>query len=295
MARRLSCPEPVCYRSDGNMADREVMRDGGFAAIVATARLAWPTVDLDEQVFAAYLAARLPAARDGEHALAQMHCSDLYLACACAAGDPHALVAFEATCLAVADRPLLRLGIDAEVVTEVKQRLRRALFVADGGPAKITKFMGRGELRRWIQVLAVREAMTMFRQAGPRAAVDDDGLNDIASPADDPEVAYLKREYRGQFRIAFGEALRKLPDRQRLLLRQHFVDGLTIIEVARLHRVHRVTMARWLDQARAAVLAATRASLAERLDIADAELDSLMGLIRSQLDVSLGALRRRKR
>jgi RNA polymerase sigma-70 factor (ECF subfamily) len=269
--------------------------DGVLAEVVAAARAAWPGIDLPNQVVASYLTERIPDGVDAERALAGMHTSDLYLACGCVLGDATAVSAFERHCLSIIDRTLPRQGFGDDVIAEVKQRMRLMLLVADDGPPGIADFEGRGELRRWVSVMAMREALGMARQRRRHAELDSDMLDESPLASDDAELAYLKRVYRHEFRIAFGEALQKLSDKDRLLLKQQFLDRLEVNEIARLHRVHRATLARWLDRARAAVLSNTRASLMRRLEVPPAELDSIVRLINSQLEVTLRLLLRHQK
>lgn len=263
--------------------------------VLAAARAAWPTIDVATDRFAAYLADRLPAGSDALAALDRMKTSDLYLACACAHGDANALEALERHYLSAVDRALPRLGVDADTVSEVKQRLRRVLLVPDAGPPRITAFAGRGDLRRWIRVLAVREALTMARHARRHVTVDEDRLVELVAAGASPELEHFKRLYRREFEAAFRDAVQALSDRDRTLVRQHFLDGLSILHLARLHRVHRVTVARWLDNAREALLAATRAHMIDRLDVPPAELESILRLVLSTLEINLRPLFRRRR
>src|SRR5262249_749664 len=84
-----------------------------MASIVAAAPAAWPAIDLAAERFVRYLTDRLPQGTEFETALRGIHTSDLYLACACVEGNAEALAAFERHCLAVIDRALPRLGLDA--------------------------------------------------------------------------------------------------------------------------------------------------------------------------------------
>jgi RNA polymerase sigma-70 factor (ECF subfamily) len=70
----------------------------------------------------------------------------------------------------------------------------------------------------------------------------------------------------------------------------HFVDGLTIDEIGALYQVHRATAARWISGARNTLLADTRARLTARLALTPSQFDSLMRLVRSELDLSLQRL-----
>lgn len=87
-------------------------------------------------------------------------------------------------------------------------------------------------------------------------------------------------------RESFRTALRALSSRDRSLLRYQLIDGLTLPELAALHGVSRATIARHLAAARRAVLDRTRAELAARLGADLADVDSVIRLVRSRLDIS---------
>lgn len=254
------------------------------AAAIADARVAWPAIEVSADAFNAYLAEHLPGTDD----LAALHVADLFLACGCAHGDAAAIAAFDAQCLSVVDRALPKLGLDAATIDEVKQRLRRSLLVPEHGPPRIVGFAGRGALRSWVRVLAVHEAWGMLRTT--RAHVDEDRLVDLASAGASPELEYLKRMYRQNFERAFRGAIQALSARERTLLRQHFLDGVGINELAVLYRVHRATIGRWIENAREAVLATTRQRLMDSLDVPRAEIESILRLVLSRIDMNLRPL-----
>src|SRR5687768_9301253 len=134
-------------------------RPGIVGEFLDEARSAWPEVDVPASIFASYVRARVPAGERPDVHVRRMRISDLYLACACARGDARAMELFERRCLSVVDAVLSRMvGVSAEMVDEVKQQLRRRLLVAEHGPPGIVQFSGKGELRRWLKVLAVRQA-----------------------------------------------------------------------------------------------------------------------------------------
>ena len=260
---------------------------------VAEARAVWPAIDLAAECFVAYLAERLPDDAEPTAALRALHTSDLYLACACTHGDPAALAAFDEHCLTIVDCALARLGLDADTIGEVKQRLRRALLVPEGRPARLVGYAGRGALRSWVRVLAVHEASAMLRVTRAQLAADD-RLADLASAGAPPDLEYLRRTYRREFERAFRAAIQTLPPRDRTLLRQHFLDGVHINQLGALYRVHRATIGRWLERARAQVLAATRAHLMEHLDVPRGEIESILRLVLSQLDLDVRPLLARR-
>jgi RNA polymerase sigma-70 factor (ECF subfamily) len=258
--------------------------------IFGSAQRAWPTIALPPEVFVSYLGDRLPPHVPPALALRQLHTADLFIACACTRDDAHAHAAFEDCCLGRLDGALLKFGLSADAVAEIKQRVRIRVLCADSRRAEIADFSGRGDLRGWLRVMALREAMRHQRHARRETPLDDTALLESFVAHDNPELHHMKGLYRKEFKLAFEAAVRALPDREQILLRQHYVDALTIDELGGLYRVHRSTAARLLERVRTHVLAATRARLMSELHVEADELDSIMHMIGSQLDVSFRAL-----
>jgi RNA polymerase sigma-70 factor (ECF subfamily) len=265
----------------------------GLAEAWRSARAAWPSVQLGAEAFIAHLARHLPAHAVATDGLMQINVADLYLACACAAGDVQAIEAFERHCLGGVNRALARLGFDADTVSEVKQLIRCRVLLGDRGPPRILEFSGRGALRAWVRVIAVREALRMTRRSDREIEIDD--IDKLQAFVTATGLEHEKQSYRHAFREALDRALRALPSRDRVMLRQHVLDGMTIDQLGALYRMHRTTAARALERARRFLLAATRAHMRVELDVSSTELDSILRLIRSCLDVSLRGLRRRHR
>jgi RNA polymerase sigma-70 factor (ECF subfamily) len=249
---------------------------------LSAGRAAWPGVPLDAERFNAWLAERSPGDAPAPHA------TDLYLACACAEGAAEALAAFEAHFGPGIDAALARMRLDAATIDDIRQLVRQKLFVAPA-PA-IRDYRGVGELGAWVRVVTVRTALNHLRDQRGELPLDEGMLLAMIVPGNDPELELMKRAYRDQFRAAFGEAVAALPARSRLLLSMHFIDGLPIERIGAVHRVHRTTASRWLADAQASLLAATRAGLMTRLHIGRAELDSIMRLIQSNLELNLDSL-----
>jgi RNA polymerase sigma-70 factor (ECF subfamily) len=86
---------------------------------------------------------------------------------------------------------------------------------------------------------------------------------------------------------AIRAALEALEDRPRSLLRWSLVKGWSIDRIAELYEVHRATAARWLSAARDALGEQIRKEVAARLSIPLDEVDSIVRLVQSQIDVSL--------
>jgi RNA polymerase sigma-70 factor (ECF subfamily) len=100
----------------------------------------------------------------------------------------------------------------------------------------------------------------------------------------------MKQLYRKAFRDAFGAALATMDPREKVMLRQHFVDGLTIDELGPLYAVHRATAARWITAAKATLMERTRREFMTRARLSPREMASVMRLVQSRLEVTLARL-----
>src|SRR5262249_41544036 len=90
--------------------------------------------------------------------------------------------------------------------------------------------------------------------------------------------------YRAEFEAAFGQAIGQLSFRQRNIVRYMLREGLSVEKIAVLYGVHAATARRWVAAAREALLDAVRAALQKRLGVTATELESILRLVRSELD-----------
>jgi RNA polymerase sigma-70 factor (ECF subfamily) len=246
---------------------------------VGVARAAWPDLDVPDEEFRAYLAAR---AEPGS----SQSVADLYLACACVRGDTEALATFEDLCIAGLAAALVRHDLPRDIVEDAVQNVRQKLLCPPPGTAsKIADYRGAGGIAGWVKVIAMREALQIVRKRGPVAS--DDRLVDVPLDAKSPELEHFRRVYAEEFREALLGALAELSRRDRNLLRHKYVYKLNIDQIGAIYQVHRVTASRWEARAREALLASTRRRMMKRLKVTADELDSIMRIIQSQLDVSL--------
>ena len=222
-----------------------------------------------------------------------MHCSDLYLACGCAAGLPAAIAIFDSEILGEVAPALRRMGLSADRIDDVLQVMRAKLLIADGQRSRpaITSYAGRGSLVGWVRIAARRAAVSMGRNKDEQRQSHEErgGLERIAHPSD-IEMEYLKTRYQSEFKRAVEDALSMLEARQLNTLRFHYIDGLSIDRIGALLQVHRATAARWIRSAAEAVRIEVRRLLRERLGLSAGEVDSLAGLLQSQLHVSISRL-----
>jgi RNA polymerase sigma-70 factor, ECF subfamily len=255
---------------------------------IADAHDAWPDIALDEPAFVAGVAARLAADATLDQASA-VHAADLWIATACAAGDPVALARFEERYMAPLGAVLASTRLAPDEVDEVKQELRRKLLVADGEPPRIADYSGRADLRTWVRTAAIRTSIDLMRRRRD-LPVEAEELAVLPALAGDPELAHLKERYRDELRTAIGEAIAQLPPRDRLLLKYHYIDNLGIDRIGAIYNVHRATAARWLGAAREALAERAHRLLGARLGVTTSELRSIARLVESQLDLSIRRL-----
>jgi RNA polymerase sigma-70 factor (ECF subfamily) len=248
-------------------------------------RTAVPELAVDPAVFAAYVAARKPLELAPADWHASAHLEDLYVACACAIGVPDAVRVFHARYGAEIERAFR--NTDRRGLDDAKQIVDQRLFT--GAAPKIASYNGRGPLRRWLRVVAGRVLLEVVARREPLA--DDWELAALPATGDDPRLGFVKATYRAEYKRAFADALAQLPDRDRTVLAQYHVDGLTIDELGALYAVHRVTASRWVARAEDELRRRLLAMLRDRLRLSPDDLHSVTRLVRSQLTLSFARLR----
>jgi RNA polymerase sigma-70 factor (ECF subfamily) len=267
--------------------------ESALAALCARGRAAHPTVGVSDLDFVRHLArCGASVAAGGASTAAE----DLFLACAAVAGERGAVDKLRAehrqgisTYLRAIDK--LELTVD-----EVEQRLWEALLVGSGGaPPKLLAFSGRGSLAGFVGILAQRIALDGGRQRGAEARAKAKMAAEVNAVAGDAELAFIKLRYKDGFEQSIRDALGTLDDRERMILRMHTIDGVTLDRIAKVYGVSQPTISRWLADARARVFAQTRRLLRERLKVSEAEFDSIADLVVSQIDVSVSHILRPQR
>lgn len=212
---------------------------------------------------------------------------DMVLVFACLRGDAQALSAFDARFLALLPSQLTRAGFSSEVAEEARLRVAEKLLVPSPGEApRLGTFSGKSPLASWLRVVALREAMRVQRQATPGVDVDDLAL-ELEAAGEDPELSLFKKKFRSEFAEAFRAAIEEMEAQQRLILRQYFIDDLSIDQLAAIHHVHRATSARWVAHSRAELVRLVKRRLQSTLRIEASEVSQLVRAVRSGFDLSL--------
>ncbi|MGE0548721.1 MAG: sigma-70 family RNA polymerase sigma factor [Kofleriaceae bacterium] len=252
---------------------------------VTVGRARWPEVLVEPRALAAHLV-RIGIDPTHDHNYA----SDLYLACACAAGDQAALVTFDRELVPIIRTAARRIDSAQDFIDEVTQAARERLLVsAQPGESRISEYAGKGSLQAWVRIAAMRIAMNMLRSRRKTVLVDETSFFDVVAPGTTDRSTASARYAEicaDAVRAAFGV----LSVRERNLLRMHHLHGLTVDELAPTFRVHRATVARWISQAREHLLAETRDKVAAQLGAAPEEVESILRSLAGQIDVTVSRL-----
>jgi RNA polymerase sigma-70 factor (ECF subfamily) len=257
-----------------------------LADAVADAHKRWPALNAGDLDFVRYVAER--TAPSGDEPALPLHCADLYLAMACGSGDADATRYFDVEVMARLDPVIQQLGLSRGDLDEVKQEVRCRLLVGTGDrPPRITSYQGSGALLQWARAVAARQGLTVLRGRRPHHTPVDD---DILDSSDDPHLLSMKEKYRAEFREAFLQAVAELDKKDRKVLHSLVIDELSVGQIAEAHGIHRVTASRWIGKIRQTLLHSTRRRLRAQLRLSLGELDSVMHLIESRLEVSLAGV-----
>lgn len=219
---------------------------------------------------------------------APRHPEDLALAQAWGRHEPQALSRFDQEYRPRLREALLRRGVQRAVADEALQHLSEKLFVPGAdGKTKIADYGGRGPLEAWLRTAALRLALNVIRTDEGGGQSDGEALEALAAGSAAPELDYVRAEYRDEFRSAFQTALASLGTRERMMLKLNALEGMSNGQIARVYQVDRSTVKRWLAAARDQLLRITQEELAKKLGAHTGEVLSLVGDLRSAVDLSL--------
>jgi RNA polymerase sigma-70 factor (ECF subfamily) len=223
--------------------------------------------------------------------LERCHLAELALAQAASLGHAPAIARLEREHRGVIDAMCWRFAGPQHSVADLRQILREKLFVAPPGERpRLADYAGQGQLASWLRVTAVRIFVDLGRRKDRvREAPTADGAPVMPDPGD-LSLEVIKAEYRAAVGQAMRDAVASLELADRHLLHQHYVAGLSIDQLGVALGIHRATAARRVVRAREALVGATRALLSIRLRLVHDELDEVIGMVLSRLDVSIPRL-----
>jgi RNA polymerase sigma-70 factor (ECF subfamily) len=259
--------------------------EAAFAEALTGGRARWPEIVLPGHELAARVVRlAIPTAALREHG------PDLFLATACTLGDSAAIVAFEREHLSQVDSYVARFALPPAMLDEVRQLVRIRLLV--DRPARIAGYRATGPLGGWVRVAAIRIALDQLASAGKRR-LDETVLAERFSRFASPETEVLSARYRPVLQAALEQGIAALGQRDRALLRFHYVEGLNVEALGAIYHVHRATVARWLADIRRGLLGAMRDRVATVLQVSDSEFHSLVALMQKEMPLSVGSVLRK--
>jgi RNA polymerase sigma-70 factor (ECF subfamily) len=176
---------------------------------------------------------------------------------------------------------------------DARQMVREKLFVAVPGERPlIARYGGRGDLRAWFRVVATRLMLNAVTR-GPkeRTGTDEDiALVEQVDDQESPDLAHMRELYDAEMREIFPKAVATLSIRERVLLRQRYLDGLSVEKLSRLHGVHVATTRRQLAAARESLQGTIARMLGARLRARPEELESVLRLLRTRFRITASRL-----
>jgi RNA polymerase sigma-70 factor, ECF subfamily len=254
----------------------------------------WPAFAVPDEVFLQHLGRCLAGeGPDFVAALEKLEVADVYFCCACLQGIPAALTQLEQTHLASISAFIGHFDRSPAFVDDVASAVREKLLVNQGGNQagpRLAHYLGQGPLHSWIAVVSQRTALDQLRQQKRIVPMDDSALESHLSNSSDPDMALVKARLRGQFEDALRAALARLTVRERTAFRLTLIAGFPLEKVGAMYQVNASTVSRWLAKARETLLAEMQRFLRERQDLDPADLESMVRLVGSQVDISLSRL-----
>jgi len=173
--------------------------------------------------------------------------SDLVLARACAAGNERAWEHF----IAVHRQPLIRAAIaitgSETLGHELADQLYAELFGLNTREGErrcpLLSYRGRGSLMGWLRTTLAQRHVDHHRRNRR-----EEPLEEMDSTASDPAPETPAAEL-SQLEWAIEEAVRQRDAEERFLLAAYYLDGQTLLQIARVLGVHEATVSRKLRRA----------------------------------------------
>jgi len=247
------------------------------------ARMKWPKIRLRPGFFVTQLA-RKASMRHDQHTLevvlSKFHLSDFFLACACLEQDPEAQVRFLALCHAAVKKALVGTGAENEFEDVCAQVFTQLVMGKDGKRPLLVEYAGVGPLRRWIGTIAKR--LYNRNRVQPMTGIDDVDLIDklswvISSPNQRPaDLALSRIEIMRVVQEVLREEFSRLEEEDRRLLRYRFKKQYQENKLAQMNQVSQPTISRWLQKVVDTLRTGTMRSLAERFEVTQHELSSIL-------------------
>ena len=259
-----------------------IWSDSDLALAFVKARSAWPNVHLSIEDFAGFLSGHGVIPQETPEPIL----ADLFLACACARNVSGALLSFRERFFSVVALAVSRFDDSPAFVDEVYQRLSEILFVnGPTGRGRIAQYEGQGGLTGFVSTAARRIALRLTIHSARFQG--EEALIQQFAQIHEHETAMLKSRHRETFNRALAVALRQLPRRERLILRLNLVERVSTSRIADMYKVSQPTVSRWIQRSAREIFSTVKDLVCDELDIDTRELESLLLLVRSQIEITM--------
>jgi RNA polymerase sigma-70 factor (ECF subfamily) len=157
-----------------------------------------------------------------------------------------------------------------------------------GALPRIGTYAASGPIEAWVRMIVIRAAVDLLRQ--PRLANGDAALAEIATDIFPVDVTIDAAKQVPRLREAVTAALGVLAAEERMLLKLHYLDGVSLDRLAALLRVHRATVVRQIATVRRKIVIEVGNNLGTRFGTRPSELRSLWRTFGEQVQVTLSRL-----
>jgi RNA polymerase sigma-70 factor, ECF subfamily len=206
--------------------------------------------------------------------------ADLVLARACARGNAHAWEHFVATYR----QPLTRAAIAITGSETLGRDLADQLYAELYGLSEregerrcpLLSYRGRGSLVGWLRTTLAQRHVDHYRRTRREEPIDE-----FDAPAPDPAPQTPRRELT-QLERAIEQVLGSRSAEERYLMAAYYLDGQTLLEIARVLGVHEATVSRKLHRAAKEIRKQIGKNL-ERNGMSRRAAEELMGAGREEL------------
>lgn len=206
-----------------------------------------------------------PDARTVETFAESLHCRDLALASACAAGNSSAWDFFVNNYRPELYRAARSIAGDS-AGREIADSMYADLYGLRGSPTSERRspfeyFLGRSKLSTWLHAVLSRKHIDEIRRTRKTESLDDPPPGDSGSPArielaaqpssadQDPD----RERYLALLQSVLAGVLAALPGRDRLRLAYYYVDELTLAQIGKILGEHEATVSRKIERTRGEV------------------------------------------
>jgi len=233
----------------------------------------------------AFSATRKPADVNYESYLRTLHIRDLALAQACARGNERAWEQF----IDHYREPLKQAAVAISKSSSIGEELAESLYAElfglkdQGGQRRspLASYSGRGSLMGWLRTTLAQRYVDRFRRTHREAPLDEGQFAAAIETSSVPEPATISR-----LESTLRTTLQKLEPEERFLLVSYFIDGRTLLEIARLLRVHEATVSRKLKRLTESVRKQLLREL-QRRGLKKAEAEETLGIDPRDLNLNL--------